>query len=147
MVLDTADTVPSIGYWVAGPISDFALDGELYKCFPTKIPSSRVARVNIVNKNQTLFCVSNVCPHQAAPLHKGVVDDIEDIISCTLHGWTFDLSSGLCASNRFVLDVYDVIVCRGVVYVSDVPSNTDAVGTRRNFNGNELVYNPGLGWI
>jgi nitrite reductase/ring-hydroxylating ferredoxin subunit len=105
--------------------------------------------VNIVNSKGKLYAVNNVCPHKAAPLHRGTVTDIEDIakISCLLHGWTFSLHDGKSDANSFVLDIYDIKIKDDQVWVSFEKKNSDIEGDRRDFNGQELIYNPGLGWI
>jgi nitrite reductase/ring-hydroxylating ferredoxin subunit len=50
----------------------------------------------------TLYAVSNICPHQHAPvLYDGVVQYTEHngardcTITCPLHGWTYSLTTGL----------------------------------------------------
>lgn len=109
----------------------------------------------LVNPNYLyihIYLLTLVCPHQGAPFHKGRVSDIEDMggsqISCVLHNWAFSLEDGKSASNTFVVDVYNVKLMDGnQVYISLEPKNSQIEGQRRDFNGSELIYNPGLGWI
>ena len=76
-------------------------------------------------------------------------------ITCVLHNWTFSLEDGKSASNSFVLDVYDVKLedvpgssSQQYVFISLEPKNTNVQGTRRDFGGSELIFNPSLGcWI
>lgn len=55
------------------------------------------------------------CPHQAFPLSKGSIFDIEDFgitlsagITCPQHGWAFDLFTGMSDRNRYKLKVWEV---------------------------------------
>ncbi|KAK9824593.1 hypothetical protein WJX72_011558 [[Myrmecia] bisecta] len=43
-------------------------------------------------KDGTVHCVSDVCPHRGAPLHRGWVTEIQghDCVVCPYHGWAFD---------------------------------------------------------
>lgn len=42
-----------------------------------------------------LHAVSNVCPHEQAPLLvAGDIDEAACSVTCPMHGWTFDLRSG-----------------------------------------------------
>jgi nitrite reductase/ring-hydroxylating ferredoxin subunit len=134
------------GFYIVGNLSEFDLDDEEHKLFPIELQETR-ARRTIINLKSELFCILNVCPHQGAPLHKGIVDIEELNLSCMLHGWRFDLKTGECSSNRFVLDIFKVKIKDGVVWVSSSPTNKHIKGTRRDFMGNELIYNPGMGWI
>ncbi len=68
-------------------------------------------------------------------------------VTCLLHGWTFSLDSGICGTNRYVLNTYGIQICGSEVYLSKEPINADQEGTRRDFRGQELIHNPGLGWI
>lgn len=60
----------------------------------------KTKRVTVENIEIALFCVDgqyyavqNDCPHQHySALHEGILNGIE--ITCPMHGWTFDLSSG-----------------------------------------------------
>jgi nitrite reductase/ring-hydroxylating ferredoxin subunit len=39
------------------------------------------------------YAVQNECPHQHySSLHEGILDGLE--LTCPMHGWTFDLSTG-----------------------------------------------------
>lgn len=41
-----------------------------------------------------ILAIGNECPHQGGNLCDGWVEG--DILSCPLHGWEFDLRSGVC---------------------------------------------------
>jgi phenylpropionate dioxygenase-like ring-hydroxylating dioxygenase large terminal subunit len=72
---------------------------------------------------------------------------VEDTLTCFLHGWSFDLSTGECRNNRFVLDIFDVKIQDDYLWISYKPTNQNVKGNRRDFMGNELIYNPQMGWI
>jgi nitrite reductase/ring-hydroxylating ferredoxin subunit len=66
--------------------------------FRTRSTQSPLATDNTT----TLYAVSNICPHQHAPvLYDGVVQYTEHdgehdcTITCPLHGWTYSLKTGL----------------------------------------------------
>ena len=125
-----------------------------FRCTPIKLPNHHSKRVNLVVRiNPTrVYAVSNTCPHQGVPLHKGSVSDIEDMgivwgsqISCVLHNWTFSMEDGKSASNSFVLDVYDVKLVpvpgsdQQSVFISLEPKNKNVEGPRRDFGGSKVV--------
>lgn len=47
-------------------------------------------------REQDVFAIGDVCPHQGAPLHKGPVDlrSGTPMVTCPAHGSKFDLASG-----------------------------------------------------
>jgi nitrite reductase (NADH) small subunit len=51
-------------------------------------------RILIVRNDGKLRAVDAVCPHKGGPLEFGVVEG--DTIYCPLHGWPFNLDTGLC---------------------------------------------------
>ena len=56
-----------------------------------------------------LTAISNVCPHKMGPLAEGQI--INGRVECPWHGYTFDLITGECTSNKCPkLHRYDVSV-------------------------------------
>lgn len=51
----------------------------------------------LYNVDGTFYCTSNICPHQGAPLHEGMVEGKN--IVCPWHAWVFDVSSGQSPVN------------------------------------------------
>jgi nitrite reductase/ring-hydroxylating ferredoxin subunit len=49
------------------------------------------------NDNGEFFCMDDLCPHRGGPLGAGFLKDGE--VACPLHGWTFDVRTGACASR------------------------------------------------
>jgi nitrite reductase/ring-hydroxylating ferredoxin subunit len=135
------------GFFSVGSIKDFPIPNEIYSCNPVEHPAGH--RVNIIRSPSTMVAIKNVCPHKGAPLHKAAVKDIEDLekskLTCMLHGWRFSLKTGKSITNEYVIEMYDIVVENEQVWVSIEPNNNDIEGIRSN--AQELVYNPGLGWI
>jgi nitrite reductase (NADH) small subunit len=48
-------------------------------------------------RDGTLRALTAVCPHRGGPLADGLLDD--DVIVCPLHGYTYDLKTGVETSN------------------------------------------------
>jgi nitrite reductase/ring-hydroxylating ferredoxin subunit len=134
-------------YFLAGNTEQFELQGK-HTCFPVDHPSKNM-RINLIRSRERLVAIGNACPHKGAPLHKGIIKDIEDLerasVSCVLHGWTFSLVDGKSRANNFVIDVYDVKLDGNQIWISMEATNQGITGERRNLT--ELVYNPALGWI
>lgn len=63
-----------------------------------------------------ILAIGNECPHQGGNLCDGWIEG--DILSCPLHGWEFDLRSGVCMTipgervPRYTVSVED-----GAVYL------------------------------
>ena len=59
-----------------------------------------------MNKQKTL---DNTCKHAQGPLGEGICDD--NIVTCPWHGWKYDVTTGVCATNPQVkVDKYEVQV-------------------------------------
>ncbi len=67
--------------------------------------------VALFRRGDELFAIGNECAHKGGNLCDGRVE--EDIVTCPLHGWEFDLRSGTCmtvpgeAVPRFTVTVED----------------------------------------
>ncbi len=44
-----------------------------------------------------VFAMDNACPHKGAPLGQGTVEGGK--IFCPMHGWEFDIRTGICADR------------------------------------------------
>jgi nitrite reductase/ring-hydroxylating ferredoxin subunit len=131
------------GYFKAGEASEFPLS-ETPKCKPIPLPNSS-KRLNLITTSKSIMATSNACPHKGAPFHQGTIKDIEDTVTCLLHNWTFSLKTGKSDRNDHVIDIHDVIVKDGILWISIDPVNQKVQGTRKRLQ--ELVYNPSMGWI
>jgi len=56
-----------------------------------------------------LYAVGNHCPHQHhSSLHEGILDGT--VVTCPMHGWSFDLQSGQCVNGAGRLKRFKVTV-------------------------------------
>jgi len=64
-----------------------------------------------------VFAVQNYCPHQhISKLHESVVEGT--VITCPMHGWTFDLRSGSSVNANGHLKKLAADVRGGDIYVT-----------------------------
>ena len=55
------------------------------------------------------YAMENFCPHKGAPLADSPIRGTE--IECELHGWRFDLETGVCRTKKDCdLEVYEVVI-------------------------------------
>ncbi|TKX25919.1 rieske [2Fe-2S] domain-containing protein [Elsinoe australis] len=74
----------------------------------------------IFKYREKVYAMEHACPHQAYPLTRATVSDIEDFgivlsagITCPKHGWTFDLTTGEADTGRYKLGLYEVDLREG----------------------------------
>lgn len=48
--------------------------------------------IALFNVNGTFYAIDNTCPHRGGPLGEGDLDGTT--VSCPLHGWQYDVTSG-----------------------------------------------------
>ena len=53
--------------------------------------------IAIFNISGDFFAITNACPHQGGPLGEGFLKDC--IVTCPLHNYSFDVTSGQCTIN------------------------------------------------
>ncbi len=71
--------------------------------------------VLVIRHQGRIFAVDAMCPHQYAPLIGGDVED--HVLVCPLHGWRFDVRTGLDPGNPWCrIRTFGVEVEGGVVY-------------------------------
>jgi toluene monooxygenase system ferredoxin subunit len=80
------------------------------------------ARVLLVDLDGEVSAFEDRCPHQGIPLSEGRYD--EGRLSCRLHEWTFDVTTGQCVAwdtigepRGFCLRRFEVTVDQGWIYV------------------------------
>lgn len=72
--------------------------------------------IALFREGENVLAVSNVCPHQHAPvLAEGCRTGSE--ITCPLHGWSFDLHTGCSPTGSGSIRVFPVIVRNGEVLI------------------------------
>ena len=71
----------------------------------------------IFNVNGRFLAIENRCPHKGGPLSDGIVAGTT--VVCPLHGWRFDLESGLAARSTAPACVatFPACVAEGIVFV------------------------------
>ncbi len=71
--------------------------------------------VLVIRHQGRIFAVDAMCPHQYAPLIGGDVED--HVLICPLHGWRFDVRTGLDPGNPYCrIRTFDIAVEGDVVY-------------------------------
>ena len=67
--------------------------------------------VALFRRGEEIFAIGNECAHKGGNLCDGRIEG--DIVTCPLHGWEFDLRSGVCMTipgetvPRFAVTVHD----------------------------------------
>jgi nitrite reductase/ring-hydroxylating ferredoxin subunit len=80
-------------------------------------------RICLLKHNGEVFATAAECPHKAAPLAAGWVENGH--IFCALHGWEFDLQTGNCTNvSGCKIQIFSVRVIDGEVQVLPIPANT-----------------------
>jgi nitrite reductase/ring-hydroxylating ferredoxin subunit len=76
--------------------------------------------IALFNVLGTLYAVENLCPHQGAPLADGWIDPEARTVTCSWHGWCFDLrNGGMTLGDGFEgIPSFDVHVDGDEVYVA-----------------------------
>ncbi|KAK9796241.1 hypothetical protein WJX73_000092 [Symbiochloris irregularis] len=80
-------------FWYAAGISDQVKDK------PVGVEILGEKLVLYRDSKGVVHCLSDVCPHRGAPLHKGWVGEVQghDCVVCPYHGWAFDEAGQLRA--------------------------------------------------
>jgi nitrite reductase/ring-hydroxylating ferredoxin subunit len=81
-----------------------------------KVVEANGREIGLFNVGGTFYAVDNVCKHRGGSLGEGELDG--SIVTCPLHAWTYDVTSGecfddpACAIDRFAVKVEgnDVLV-------------------------------------
>ena len=88
--------------------------------------------IGVFNVNGTLVAVLNVCPHELAPVCRGLVRGTTlpsapgefrwgregEILTCPWHGWEFDLLTGAALADKRRLRRYPVTVEDGAIFIT-----------------------------
>ncbi len=66
-------------------------------------------QVAVFQVDGALYAVSNICPHQHAPvIAEGYIEDCT--VTCPLHGWVYDLKTGRAIGGTGKLKTYEVFL-------------------------------------
>ena len=78
--------------------------------------------VAVFNVDGCLYAIDNACPHRGGSLGFGVLEGT--IVTCPLHGWTFDVTNGRCTLIEGVhVQTYPVTVEDGQVRIGEASSS------------------------
>ncbi|HSB46389.1 MAG TPA: non-heme iron oxygenase ferredoxin subunit [Candidatus Bilamarchaeum sp.] len=73
-------------------------------------------RIALFNVDGKIFATDNACLHQGGPLGDGELMD--NVITCPLHGWQYDVCSGTCFNMPSKkLETFKVEVRDGDIFV------------------------------
>ena len=88
------------------------------------VPEGAGLRVKVGDKQIALFkiagevyAINAICPHAGAFLDMGFLEDFT--IICPLHGWDFDIRTGVSPSYGVKTKCFPVEVRDGAVYLKD----------------------------
>ena len=82
-------------------------------------------QVALFNVGGELHAVTNICPHQHAPvIFEGFVEDCT--VACPLHGWVYELDTGRALGGGARLKTYEVRVIDDVIFVEVPPDEEPA---------------------
>ena len=74
------------------------------------------SEVAVFNVGGKFHAIENFCPHKAYPLADSRVYGSQ--VECELHGWRFDLASGVCFTKKECsIEAYEVIVEDGWIKI------------------------------
>jgi len=91
------------------------------KGYLSRVDGEEVALFRVGND---FFAVRNLCPHQHfSMLHQGEVKGC--VVTCPMHGWSFDLRTGFSTNASGRIKTYPVEVKDGSVYIQ-TNGNADA---------------------
>ena len=97
----------------------------------SRIVEARDKSIGVFNTGSQIVAVLNLCPHEFAPVCRGVLGGTtlpskpgefiwgreNEILRCPWHGWEFDLHSGQCLTGRSKLRRYPVVIRDEAIYV------------------------------
>lgn len=55
--------------------------------------------IGVFNINGKYYAIDNICLHAGGPLNEGFVDPANCQVTCSWHGWGFDLATGKCVTH------------------------------------------------
>ena len=54
-------------------------------------------QIALFNVGGTIYATDNTCLHRGGPLGEGFLEG--PIVTCPWHGWTYDVTTGVCPAN------------------------------------------------
>ena len=66
-------------------------------------------QIALFNCDGTFYAIDNTCKHRGGPLGEGELDGT--MVTCPWHGWTYDVTTGVCADESdCAVDKFEVTV-------------------------------------
>lgn len=62
-----------------------------------KVVEAGGRQIALYNVGGTFYATDNTCLHRGGPLGEGFLDDTT--VTCPWHGWTYDVTTGVCPIN------------------------------------------------
>ena len=76
----------------------------------------RGEEISVFKIDGEFFAIGNICPHQHfSKLHDGEVKDFT--VTCPMHGWTYDLRTGISMNGSGKVKTYEVEIRRDEVFI------------------------------
>ena len=76
----------------------------------------RGEEISVFKIDGEFFAIGNICPHQHfSKLHDGEVKDFT--VTCPMHGWTYDLRTGVSTNASGKVKTYEVEIRRDEVFI------------------------------
>ena len=63
---------------------------------PITVDGKEIGVFNIKGK---YYAIDNICLHAGGPLNEGSLDEEQCQVTCSWHGWGFDLATGKCVTH------------------------------------------------
>lgn len=77
----------------------------------------------LLRVGEQIFAIENLCPHQLyAVFHQGVLEQY--VITCPMHGWSFDVRTGEAVRGNGRLKTLEVRVANNSVWVKKSEEET-----------------------
>lgn len=55
--------------------------------------------IAVFNINGKFYAIDNICIHAGGPLNEGSIDTENARVTCSWHGWGYDLATGKCVTH------------------------------------------------
>lgn len=76
--------------------------------------------IGVFNVNGKYYAIDNLCIHAGGPLTEGYIDTDACKVTCSWHGWSYDLATGKCVTHPkqdVFVGSYTVEVKDGEIFV------------------------------
>jgi nitrite reductase/ring-hydroxylating ferredoxin subunit len=81
-------------------------ESKIKVCKVSELPSGQAKcvqvgdkEISVFNVNNKFYAIDNICLHAGGPLNEGFLDVDSCKITCSWHGWGYDLATGKCVTH------------------------------------------------